>query len=148
MSTALTAAAAFAATVGLMISGSAAAAAVDADSFSEVWIARGTVIRDDLPRAASERSIREAVERGAWTGDARREFHASLPTQSSGRVTWSADVLRELKGSAPAAPAEASFTADAMRELKGSAPRPAERQLTADELRELKGSAPGADGGQ
>ena len=148
MSTAQTAAAAFAAMVGLLIGGSTGAAAAEGASFSEAGIATGTVIRDDLPRAASDRTIREAVERGAWTGDARREFHASLPSQSTGRVAWSAEVLRELKGSAPAAPAEASFTADAMRELKGSAPRPAERHLTADELRELKGSTTGAGGGR
>ena len=147
MNTAPAAAAAIAATVGLLISGSAGAAAAEIQGASEVGIAHGTVVRDDLPRAASERSIREAVERGAWTRDALREFHASLPTQSAGRVEWSAEVLRELKGGAPAA-AGATFTADAMRELKGSAPRPAERQLTADELRELKGSTPGTGGGR
>ena len=103
MNTAPTAAAAIAATVALLISGSAGAAAAEIQGASETGIARGTVVRDDLPRAASERSIREAVERGAWTGEALREFHASLPTQSTARVGWSAEVLRELKGSTPGA---------------------------------------------
>lgn len=147
MNTPSTAAAAIAATVGLLISASAGAAAADIHGASQVGVPRAIMVRDDLPRAASERSIREAVERRAWTGAALREFHVSLPTQSAGRVDWSAEVLRELKGGAPA-PAETSFTAEALRELKGSAPRSAERQFTAEELRELKGSAPGAGGGR
>ena len=142
MNTAPAAAAAIAATVGLLISGGAwAAAASDIQGASEIGIARGTV-RDDLPRAASERSIRQAVENHTWTREALREFHASQATQSAGRVGWSAEVLRELKGTAAPLPAEASFTAEVIRELKGSAPRAAQRGFTADELRELKGSTP------
>lgn len=140
MNTPPAAAAAIAATVGLLISGGAWAAAADPNGASEIGIARGTVIRDDLPRAASERSIRQTVENRTWTREALREFHASQTTQAAGRVGWSAEVLRELKGTGAPRAAEARFTAEVMRELKGSAPRTAERGFTADELRELKGS--------
>lgn len=143
MNTAPAAAAAIAATVGLLISGGAwAAAATDIHGATEIGIPRGTVIRDDLPRPASERSIRQTVENHTWTREALREFHAPQATQSAGRVGWSAEVLRELKGTGAPLPAEARFTAEVMRELKGSAPRAAERGFTADELRELKGSTP------
>lgn len=142
MNIAPAAGAVIAATVGMVIVGCASGAAVELNSASEIGIARGGVIRDDLARSASERSIRQAVESRNWTRDALREFHASRMTQAPARSAWNTEVLRELKGSDTQSPTESRFTAEVMRELKGDAPRSVEHGLTGDELRELKGSRP------
>ncbi|RXZ71747.1 hypothetical protein [Agromyces albus] len=54
---------------------------------------------------------------------------------------FSAEVIRELKGSAPTT-VEQPFSAEAIRELKGSAPTTVEQPFSAEVWRELKGSAP------
>jgi hypothetical protein len=94
---------------------------------AELGLARGHVIvRDDLSptrvenRRAAESAPQAVKEQGprAWSAEARRELHAKAAMVEQG---FSADVIRELKGSAEVT-VEQSFSADVIRELKGSAP--------------------------
>jgi hypothetical protein len=118
---------------------------------AELGLARGHVIvRDDLsPTRVENRRTAEsaprAVEQGpsAWTADARREFHAQPPVQSvTVERPFSAEVWRELKGSAPSVTVEQPFSAEVWRELKGIAPATVAQPFSDAAKRELKGSAP------
>lgn len=77
-----------------------------------------------------------------------RGLQPSLGRQPVAARTWSADVLRELKGSAPLI-LEQPFSAEAWRELKsqpvvvGQHPIVVGKQFSAEVRRELKGSTSG-----
>ena len=81
-----------------------------------------------------------SAARESFSAEVRRELKGSAPRVAE--QSFSAEVRRELKGSAPRV-AEQSFSAEVRRELKGSAPRVAEQSFSAEVWRELKGSAPG-----
>lgn len=97
-----------------------------AGNAAEIGLARGHVIvRDDLsPTRVENRLTAESAPQAvkdqvrAWSADARRELHAQAATVAQG---FSADAMRELKGSASVA-VEQPFSAAAIRELKGNAP--------------------------
>ena len=74
-----------------------------------------------------------------FSADAIRELKGSAPVTVE--QPFSAEVWRELKGSAPVT-VEQPFSAEAIRELKGSAPTTVEQPFSAEAIRELKGSAP------
>lgn len=91
-------------------------------------IARGHVIvKDDLSplaSAAEDRVARVAEQAaqavvGGWSAEARRELHAQ-PARADAARGFSAEARRELHSQPTAV--EGPFTADVMRELKGSAP--------------------------
>jgi hypothetical protein len=94
---------------------------------AELGLARGHVIvRDDLSptrvenRRTAESAPQAVKEQGpsTWSAEARRELHAQAVQVEQG---FSAEVIRELKGSAPV-DVEQGFSPTAIRELKGSAP--------------------------
>lgn len=92
-------------------------------------IARGHVIvKDDLSPLASaaEDRVARAAEQAAhaavgdgWSAQARRELHAQ-PAPADAARGFSAEARRALHSQPTAV--EGAFTADVMRELKGSAP--------------------------
>lgn len=116
-----------------------------------IGLARGHVIvTDDLSptrlTAESAAQVLRPDAARAWSAEARREFHAQQPVQSGTveQQSFSAEVWRELKGSATVTVEQRPFSADAMRELKGSARSGTveQRPFSAEAIRELKGSAP------
>jgi len=160
MHTKMAATVAITASLAVLMSGCAGAAALGgqvrddlrpAANAAVMGLARGHVIvRDDLsPTRIENRITAESVARAveaesarSFSADARRELHAQQPAQSvTVEQPFSAEVWRELKGIALVT-AEQPFSAEAIRELKGSAPVTAEQPFSAEAIRELKGSAP------
>jgi hypothetical protein len=140
MHTKMAATVAITASLAVLMSGCAGAAALGgqvrddlrpAANAAVMGLARGHVIvRDDLsPNRIENRITAESVARAveaesarSFSADARRELHAQQPAQSvTVEQPFSAEVWRELKGIAPVT-AEQPFSAEAIRELKGSAP--------------------------
>ena len=140
MHTRMAATVAITASLAVLMSGCAGAAALGgqvrddlrpAANAAVMGLARGHVIvRDDLsPNRIENRITAESVARAveaesarSFSADARRELHAQQPVQSvTVEQPFSAEVWRELKGIAPVT-AEQPFSAEAIRELKGSAP--------------------------
>ena len=140
MHTKMAATVAITASLAVLMSGCAGAAALGgqvrddlrpAANAAVMGLARGHVIvRDDLsPNRIENRITAESVARAveaesarSFSADARRELHAQQPAQSvTVEQPFSAEVWRELKGIALVT-AEQPFSAEAIRELKGSAP--------------------------
>jgi hypothetical protein len=131
------------ASLAVLLSGCAGAAAGTREA-SELGLARGHVVEmEDRPLTPRQQSIDLPVKARAWSREAMREFHGQQPTDLSSGTAWSAEARRELKGSAPLT-VEQPFTAEVWRELKGAAPDAFAQPFSAEVWRELKGTAPDA----
>lgn len=139
MHTRMAATVAITASLAVLMSGCAGAAALGgqvrddlrpAANAAVMGLARGHVIvRDDLsPTRVENRITAESVARvieaqsaRSISADARRELHSQPQQSVTAEQPFSAEVWRELKGTAPVT-VEQPFSAEAIRELKGSAP--------------------------
>jgi hypothetical protein len=139
MHTRMAATVAITASLAVLMSGCAGAAALGgqvrddlrpAANAAVMGLARGHVIvRDDLsPTRIENRITAESVARAveaesarSFSADARRELHSQSVQSVTVEQPFSAEVWRELKGIAPDT-AQQPFSAEAIRELKGSAP--------------------------
>ena len=139
----------FTMSVVVLIGGGAGTAALGAPvrddrSPTIVGFARGHVIvKDDLSpirNAGGVLGITAAAQGTPFSADALRELHSRGPAPQS-VPGFSAEVLRELKGSAPRV--ESKFTGDVRRELHstGVAPQSA-REISTEARRELHAGAP------
>ncbi|MBT2497530.1 hypothetical protein J7E25_00290 [Agromyces sp. ISL-38] len=144
------AAAVITASLAVLLSGCAGAAAQSqvnddlkplANSVA-IGLARGRVIvKDDLSPTRPQTIAQQADASRPWSADERREFHAQSVLSVTVEQPFSAEVWRELKGTAPAT-VEHPFSDAAKRELKGTAPATVEHPFSDAAKRELKGSAP------
>jgi len=139
MHTKMAATVAITASLAVLMSGCAGAAALGgqvrddlrpAANAAVMGLARGHVIvRDDLsPNRIENRITAESVARAveaesarSFSAEARRELHAQPVQSVTVEQPFGAEVWRELKGIAPDT-VEQPFSAEAIRELKGSAP--------------------------
>jgi hypothetical protein len=161
MHTRMAATVAITASLAVLMSGCAGAAALGgqvrddlrpAANAAVMGLARGHVIvRDDLsPTRLTEESISQAVQAGpadaarAWSAEARREFHSAAPQQALGATTWSADALREFHATSPQqALGATTWSADALREFHAQQPGTiTSRKFSPEAIRELKAGAP------
>jgi hypothetical protein len=161
MHTRMAATVAITASLAVLMSGCAGAAALGgqvrddlrpAANAAVMGLARGHVIvKDDLsPTRLTEESISRAAQAGAadaaraWSAEARREFHAASPQQALGTTTWSADALREFHATSPLqALGATTWSADARREFHAQQPGAVtSRKFSPEAIRELKAGAP------